>query len=64
MLVAPEQKYRVVQVAVNILGVDQQTNYWDRLFAATTIAALVPLVLVIPLQKYYVSSIVNAGIKG
>jgi multiple sugar transport system permease protein/putative chitobiose transport system permease protein len=64
MLVAPEQKYRVVQVAVNILGVDQQTNYWDRLFAATSIAAVVPLLLVIPLQKYYVSSIVNAGIKG
>lgn len=64
MLVAPADKYRMVQVAVNILGVNQQTNYWDRLFAATTIAALVPLLLVIPLQRYYVSSIVNSGIKG
>jgi multiple sugar transport system permease protein/putative chitobiose transport system permease protein len=64
MLVAPDSKYRVVQVAVNILGVEQQTSYWDRLFAATTIAALVPLLLVIPLQKYYVSSIVSSGIKG
>lgn len=64
MLVAPAANYRMVQVAVNILGVNQQTNYWDRLFAATTIAALVPLLLVIPLQRYYVSSIVNSGIKG
>ena len=64
MLVAPDAKYRVVQVAVNILGVEQQTNYWDRLFAATTIAAVVPLLLVIPLQRYYVSSIVSSGIKG
>lgn len=64
MLVAPDAKYRVVQVAVNILGVDQQTNYWDRLFAATTIAVVVPLVLVVPLQRYYVSSIVSSGIKG
>lgn len=64
MLVAPEAKYRVVQVAVNILGVEQQTSYWDRLFAATTIAALVPLILVVPLQRYYVSSIVSSGIKG
>jgi len=64
MLVAPDSKYRVVQVAVNILGVEQQTSYWDRLFAATTIAALVPLALVIPLQKYYVSSLVNSGVKG
>lgn len=63
-LVAPSPHYRVVQVAVNILGVDQQTNYWDRLFAATTIAALVPLILVIPLQRFYVDSIVNSGIKG
>jgi multiple sugar transport system permease protein/putative chitobiose transport system permease protein len=63
-LVAPDAKYRVVQVAVNILGVEQQTSYWDRLFAATTIAALVPLLLVIPLQRYYVSSIVSSGIKG
>jgi ABC-type glycerol-3-phosphate transport system permease component len=51
-------------VAVNILGVEQQTSYWDRLFAATTIAAIVPLALVIPLQKYYVSSLVNSGVKG
>jgi multiple sugar transport system permease protein/putative chitobiose transport system permease protein len=64
MLVAPDANYRVVQVAVNILGVDQQTNYWDRLFAATTIAAVVPLLLVIPLQRYYVNSIVSSGIKG
>jgi multiple sugar transport system permease protein len=63
-LVAPDAEYRVVQVAVNILGVEQQTSYWDRLFAATTIAALVPLILVIPLQRYYVSSIVSSGIKG
>lgn len=64
MLVAPDAKYRVVQVAVNILGVAQQTNYWDRLFAATTIAAVVPLILVIPLQRFYVSSIVGSGVKG
>lgn len=64
MLVAPAPTYRVVQVAVNILGVEQQTNYWDRLFASTTIAALVPLLLVIPLQRYYVSSIVSSGVKG
>ncbi len=64
MLVAPDAKYRVVQVAVNILGVEQQTSYWDRLFAATTIAAVVPLILVIPLQRFYVTSIVGSGIKG
>lgn len=64
MLVAPAPEFRVVQVAVSILGVQQQVRFWDLMFASTTIAALVPLVLVLPLQKYYVSSITGSGLKG
>jgi multiple sugar transport system permease protein len=63
MLVAPDNDHRMVQVAISILGAEQQLNYWDRLFAGTTIAALVPLLLVLPLQRYYVSSIMGSGIK-
>lgn len=64
MLVAPAPEFRVVQVAVSILGVQQQVRFWDLMFASTTIAALVPLLLVLPLQKYYVSSITGSGLKG
>jgi ABC-type glycerol-3-phosphate transport system permease component len=64
MLVAPAPDYRVVQVAVSILGVQQQLRFWDLMFASTTIAAVVPLLLVLPLQKYYVSSITGSGLKG
>ncbi len=64
MLVAPAEEYRVVQVAVSILGVQQELRYWDLLFASATIAAVVPLALVLPLQKYYVSSITGSGLKG
>lgn len=64
MLVAPAPEYRMVQVAVSILGVQQQVRFWDLMFASTTIAALVPLLLVLPLQKYYVSSITGSGLKG
>jgi ABC-type glycerol-3-phosphate transport system permease component len=64
MLVAPDPNYRMVQVAVSIIGVRQQLTYWDMLFAGSTIAAVVPLLLVLPLQKYYVSSIMGSGIKG
>ncbi len=64
MLVAPAEEYRVVQVAVSILGVQQQLRFWDLMFASTTIAAVVPLLLVLPLQKYYVSSITGSGLKG
>jgi len=64
MLVAPAGEYRVIQVAVSILGVQQELRYWDQMFASATIAALVPLLLVLPLQRFYVSSIMGSGIKG
>ena len=64
MLVAPAEEYRVVQVAVSILGVQQELRFWDQMFASATIAALVPLLLVLPLQRFYVSSIMGSGIKG
>ncbi|MES4793308.1 MAG: ABC transporter permease, partial [Chloroflexota bacterium] len=63
MLVAPSADYRMVQVAISILGVQQEVHFWDRMFAATTIAALVPLLMVIPLQRYYVSTIISSGLK-
>jgi len=62
-LVAPDVDHRMVQVAVSILGVNQQLRYWDMLFAAATIAAVVPLLLVLPLQRFYVSSIMGSSIK-
>jgi multiple sugar transport system permease protein/putative chitobiose transport system permease protein len=64
MLVAPAENYRLVQVAVSILGVQQELRFWDLMFASTSIAAVVPLLLVLPLQKYYVSSITGTGLKG
>jgi multiple sugar transport system permease protein/putative chitobiose transport system permease protein len=64
MLVAPDPNYRMVQVAVSIIGVNQQTTSWDLIFASSTIAAVVPLLLVLPLQRYYVSSIMGSGVKG
>ncbi len=63
MLVAPAEEYRLVQVAVSILGVEQQLTFWDLMFASTTIAAIVPLLLVLPLQRNCVSSIVGSGLK-
>lgn len=64
MLVTPDPNYRMVQVAVSIIGVRQQLTFWDMLFAASTIAAVVPLLLVLPLQRFYISSIMGSGVKG
>lgn len=63
MLVAPDASYRQIQVAVAMIGVDQELSSWDLIFASATIAAVVPLLLVLPLQRFYVSSIMGSGIK-
>ena len=63
MLVAPAEEFRVVQVAISVLGVQQELRFWDLLFASTTLAALVPLILVLPLQRFFISSIVGSGLK-
>lgn len=64
LLVAPNPDYRMVQVATSILGQEQLTSFWDVKFASSTIAAIVPLLIVLPLQRFYVSSIMGSGIKG
>lgn len=64
MLVAPAPEFRVVQVAVSIIGVEQQINLWDQMFASATLAMVVPILLVLPFQKYYVGGIMGSGLKG
>jgi multiple sugar transport system permease protein/putative chitobiose transport system permease protein len=64
LLVAPAPQFRVVQVAVSIIGVEQQINLWDQMFASATLAMIVPVLLVIPFQKYYIGGIIGSGMKG
>ena len=64
LLVAPSPELRVVQVAVSIIGVEQQVNLWEQMFASSTLAMLVPVLLILPFQKYYVGGILGSGLKG
>ncbi len=64
LLVAPAPQFRVVQVAVSIIGVEQQINLWDQMFASATLAMIVPVLLVLPFQKYYIGGIIGSGMKG
>jgi ABC-type glycerol-3-phosphate transport system permease component len=63
-LVAPDPEFRVIQVAIAQIGHSQQLTLWDRIFAGSTIAALIPILLTVPLQRYYVRSVMSAGIQG
>lgn len=64
LLVAPAPQFRMVQVAVGIIGVEQQVTLWDQMFSSSTLALLIPVLLVLPFQKYYVGGILGTGIKG
>jgi ABC-type glycerol-3-phosphate transport system permease component len=61
LLVAPDPKFRVVQVAVSY-AYEEHTTRWDLLLAGSTFAALVPILLVLPFQRYYISGLVG-GLK-
>ena len=64
LLVAPSPDLRVVQVAVSIIGVEQQINLWEQMFASSTLAMLAPALLILPVQKFYVGGILGSGLKG
>ena len=64
LLVAPDPELRVVQVAVSIIGVEQQVHLWEQMFASSTLAMLVPVLLILPFQRYYVGGILGSGLKG
>lgn len=64
LLVAPVPELRVVQVAVSIIGIEQNVNLWEQMFASSTLAMLVPVLLILPFQRYYVGGILGSGLKG
>ena len=62
LLVAPAPRFRVVQVAVSY-AYEQYATRWGLLMAGSVFAGLVPVLLVLPFQRYYVSGLVGGGLK-
>lgn len=62
ILAGREKALRVIQVA--IADYNQETEIlWSQIFAACTISIVIPISIVLPLQKYYVLGITGSGIK-
>ena len=61
LLIAPRQEMRVVQVEIS-LAIGQYGTVWNELLAGSMIAAIVPILLVIPFQRYYVQAITGTGL--
>jgi multiple sugar transport system permease protein len=62
LVVAPAPDFRVVQVAVS-LAVEERQTFWNQLMAGAILAAIVPVLLIFPFQRYFVQSIASTGIK-
>lgn len=62
LIAVRSEQFKVVQVALSDFQLQFQT-LWDQLFAASVVAAVIPLLILLPLQRYYVRSLVGTGIK-
>ena len=62
LLIAPRQEMRVVQVEIS-LAIGQYGTTWNELLAGSMIAAIVPILLVMPFQRYYVQAITGTGLE-
>lgn len=62
LLVGRSKTMKVIQVAIADLSQDNEV-YWDQIFAACSISILVPVCILLPLQKYYIMGIASSGVK-
>jgi multiple sugar transport system permease protein len=57
------ENLKVIQVA--LAGFQQRyTTQWNELFAASNVATVIPLFILLPLQRFYIQGVTAAGFKG
>jgi multiple sugar transport system permease protein len=62
LIAVRDERYKVVQVALSDFQLQFQT-LWEQLFAASIVAAVIPLLLLLPFQRFYVRSVIGSGLK-
>lgn len=62
LIVTRSEKYRVIQVAISMFTTEHATA-WNEMFAATIIAVIVPVVLILLFQRYFVQGVASSGSK-
>jgi ABC-type glycerol-3-phosphate transport system permease component len=57
------EQLRVIQVA--LAGFEQRySTLWNELFAASNVATFIPLLILLPLQRFYIQGVTASGFKG
>ncbi len=59
LLVAPDPEYRVVQLAITE-SVQEYQTFWNELLAGSMLAAVIPILLMFPFQRYFINAVVGA----
>lgn len=63
LLVTRSPEVRTIQVALAYFK-DEHETFWSYIYAASSISALVPVLMFLPLQKYFVQGVTSSGLKG
>lgn len=63
LIAARATALKVIQVAIADLSGEHEI-FWNQIFAACSIAVIIPSLFIIPLQRYFVQGITSTGIKG
>jgi ABC-type glycerol-3-phosphate transport system permease component len=63
LIIGMSKDMQVIQTALGSFQQERGT-LWSCLYAATAISSVIPLVIFLPLQKYYVEGITSSGVKG
>jgi len=64
LIAVHKENLRMVQVAIAYLTIEERTTLLHVLLAAAVLSSVIPLILIFPLQRYYIKGFVTSGMKG
>lgn len=63
LLVARTDAVKTLTIAISSFK-EQNVTHWSMIYASSMLSALVPILLFLPFQKYFVQGITSSGVKG
>lgn len=64
LLATQSVKLRMIQVWIAYSTVTEYKVIWNYILAASVVTAIIPIILIFPLQKYFIKGISTSGLKG
>ncbi|TDF93314.1 carbohydrate ABC transporter permease [Paenibacillus piri] len=62
LIATRSKEYKVIQVAMSDFTTEHAT-LWNEMYAVSVIAVIIPILLLLPLQRYFIQGVTNTGIK-